>query len=227
MRKIRLLMMDDNPLLIAGVRHYLAEPFFPECQIELISCAPQTQAFLSVLEVAPPHVVLVSLQSKPQSIALARDVRTHCPHTKVILYVDVMDTALMHQALMTGIHGLISHTTTPHILQKALLAVYLGGLYYHPEAICPLIRPEVASPQHWPNTSLSRRETEILELLTQDFSREQIAHKLALSPRTVETYTYRLMDKLNIRSLVGLTRYAIAQGISPLQNCYVCSRPAS
>lgn len=226
-RKIRLLIVDENPFLIAGIRHYLTESFFPGFQVELISCPQEKTQLLAALDATAPHVALLHMPSQPKQIDLAQKILSHCPGVKVLLCTDAIDTTLMHQALMNGVHGLISQNATPQSLRKALLAVYLGGLYYQPEAICPLIRPEIPLTNPWPSISLSRRETEILELLTQDYSREQIARKLALSPRTVETYTYRLMDKLNIRSMVGLTRYAIAQGISPLQNCYICSRPAS
>jgi DNA-binding NarL/FixJ family response regulator len=118
--------------------------------------------------------------------------------------------------LDAGASGYLLKNTAARELVEALRAVMRGETYLSPKAaeVVPRDGREAAGPRF---AGLTDREREVLQLLAEGKSSKEIADALSLGTRTVETYRAQIMDKLNIRSVAGLTKYALRHGISPMQ----------
>jgi DNA-binding NarL/FixJ family response regulator len=118
-----------------------------------------------------------------------------------------------------GAKGYVFKDSPPSELVKAIETVYHGDFFFSPRASDQLLRAflrdeSVASPKA--SVRLTKREREILILIVDGMKNLQIATRLGVTERTIETYRHRLMQKLNVRSVAGLIRFAISEGITEL-----------
>lgn len=213
---IRLLVADDHPVVRAGLRTLLA----PQPDMTVVGEASDGgTAVRRALDLRPDVVVMDITMPGTSGLEATREIKLHLPETKVLVLTIHDSEDLLHRMLQAGATGYLLKETADTELAVAIRVVHRGGLFLHPAftAISPddLIHPEGPPAQEQPDSLdlLSRREKEVLRLLALGDTNREIANKLYLSVRTIETYRARLMEKLDLKSRGELVRYALRKGL--------------
>jgi DNA-binding NarL/FixJ family response regulator len=212
---IRILIVDDHGVVAEGLRHLLAA--HPD--MEVIGLADNGRdAVRSALESAPDIVLMDHAMPELNGMEAARMICDRSPATRVIMLSMYSDAVHVYRALQAGASGYIVKKSVAKEVVDAIQAVHRGGRYLSRELADVVIDHVVhRSAPDDPLARLSSRERQVLQLLAEGHSVAEIAATLSLSPKTVETYRSRMMEKLGIFELAGLVRFAIAQGVTTLE----------
>ena len=209
---IRILIVDDHGVLRAGLRALLsAEP-----DLEVVGETGDGGEVFSLASELQPDVILLDISLPGLSgIEITRRLKEVLPAVRVLILTFHEDESLLHEAIKGGAAGYIVKRAAESELIDAIRAVWRGDLYIHPIMTRALFKDLTASPvsNKTPGESLTPREIEILRLIAQGYTNRQTAEALSISVRTVESHRGNLMDKLNLRSRVGLVRYAKEHGL--------------
>jgi DNA-binding NarL/FixJ family response regulator len=212
MSEIRVALVDDHPVVLAGVRALLQSA--PE--LVLVGEATSAADGLKLICESLPDVAVIDL-SLPDfnGTELARLVLAVCPEVKLLALTVHEDRAYVQPLLQAGARGYLLKRSAAEDLVRAIRAVAAGGIYLDP-AIVDKALPEVARPKDpsraEPAPELSQRETEVLQFTAQGFSNKEIAGKLDVSVKTVETYKARAAEKLELRTRADIVRYGVSRG---------------
>jgi DNA-binding NarL/FixJ family response regulator len=213
--KIRVLIADDHGIVAEGLRKLLEA----QADMEVIALvADGREAVRRAMEDRPDVVLMDIAMPSLNGNEATRIIRERCPQTQVIMLSTYSDSVHVYRALQAGAAGYIAKKSVAKEVVDAIRMVRDGrhhlsgqlteGLIYH-------VVNKTASDD--PLTLLSSRERQVLQLLSEGHSVVGIAEKLSLSPKTVETYRARMMQKLGISDFASLIRFAIQQGVSPLE----------
>lgn len=215
-KKLYLLLVEDHPLTLLGIERFIQQANIPGFQEVSISTAASGHEALSSLTKKKFDLIILNIQlPDSDDYALARQCVQHDPHVRLVFFSAVFRSFSHSDLIKLGVRGYVHKGMPPHHLIEAILAVYYGG-FYLPDSNLKLT-PE-PSRHHQEEEfeslveSLSFRESQVLNMLSSDRTKHDIARQLGISVRTVETYRTRLMKKLNCQSLVGLVRYALEHG---------------
>jgi len=182
------LVADDHPAVLDAVSEYLHET-----GVEVVSRAVDGEEALEKLEQRKPQVALVDVRMpRLGGIELARRAARSTPGTAVILYTGYGDRALLTEALDAGVRGFVLKEAPLEDLRRAVQIVAGGGQYVDPVLAGTLA---VAAGERAPQ--LTQREREVLRLLAEGLSNEEIGKRLFISPETVRTHVRKAMEKLD------------------------------
>ncbi len=208
---IRLIIVDDHPLSREGIKALLADvDFSAEVRV-----AGSGREALERFQTDTFDIALVDINMPEMSgIELTREIKRMYPDTRVLALTMYDDHMFISQMIEAGASGYILKNINLEELLEAIQTVVKGGSYYSAdilkvisEHVLPVPDPIVAVK---PKTiHLSFREQEILNLIAKEFTNQQIARKLFISERTVETHRKNLFIKTKQKTLVGLIKYAI------------------
>lgn len=208
-RKTRLLLADDHSVLRSGLRLLLSR----QPSLEVVAEAGDGWEALDLCRQHQPDILVLDL-SMPRldGLEVLRHVQADMPWLKVLVLTMHEDPEYLRRALGAGARGYVLKRAVDAELLSAVRVVAEGGTYVYPTLATALMKahaePASRPPHSRPN--LSDRETEVLRLTALGHSQQEVGEKLGLSPRTVETYKARLMEKLGLRSRAELVRYALA-----------------
>ncbi|MDW8069781.1 MAG: response regulator transcription factor [Anaerolineae bacterium] len=211
---IRVLIADDHAVFRAGLRLLLsAQP-----DIAVVGEAGDGWQTLKQAEALRPDVILLDLTMPGmpglQTLALLRH---QVPEAKVLILTMHEDEAYLRHALVGGASGYIIKRATDEELVAAIRAVARGEIYIHPAMTRALLEDLIPAPKLLENPepweSLSEREQQVLRLVAVGHTNQEIADRLGLSVKTVETYRSRGMEKLGLRTRAQLVRYMIQKGL--------------
>jgi two-component system response regulator NreC len=163
-----------------------------------------------------PDVVLLDLSMPgPPSGEVIREVLQACPNTRVLILTMHDDVAYLASALAAGAAGYVVKKVADSELLLAIRAVHAGRTFVDlTQTLRPPSRPSAErSGAERPPKELSRREREVLRLLAQGHSNQQIADHIRLSVKTIETYRTRLREKLGLKGRAEFYRFAVESGI--------------
>jgi len=209
---LRILIADDHGVLRAGLRALLnAEP-----DIEVIGEASDGQELLKLAQQLQPDIILMDLSMpKCGGIEATRTIKEMLPKISVLVLTMHEDNELLREAIQCGAGGYVLKRAVESELINAIRAVARGDLYIHPAMTRALLPDSTSKPpsSNLAVPTLTRREHEVLGLIAQGYSNRQIASKLTISVRTVETHRANLMSKLNLGSRVELVRFAAQHGL--------------
>ena len=207
-RKARVLLVDDHPL----VRRGLAEVIMRESDLETCGEAGDVQEALREVERTQPDVVVIDLTLKSgHGLELIERLRDRHPRIKMLVSSMHDEMLFAERVLRAGAVGYITKQEPPETLLRAVRQVLRGEVYLSPRMTSRLLHGVATghSAQNDPVLSLSNREIEVYEMIGQGLTIQQIALRLHLSPKTVETHREKVKQKLNLKSSAELNRRAV------------------
>jgi DNA-binding NarL/FixJ family response regulator len=209
-KPLRLLLVDDHAIVREGLRALLAtDPRF-----EIVGEASEGESAVSAAASLHPDLVVMDV-SLPgiNGVQATRQLKADHPDTRVVALTVHEEGGYLRSLLDAGASGYVLKRSAASELLRALHVVGDGGTYLDPAMAGQLVGRLVRNAPHaGPAPLLSERESEVVRLVARGYSNKEIASKLDVSVKTVETYRYRAVEKLGLRSRADLVRYAIEQG---------------
>lgn len=210
MSPIRVLLVDDHPLLREGVKLMLGE----EKDIEVVGEADSGEVAIQLVQEVAPDVVVMDITLPDLGGAEAtRRILTTQPLLRVLALSGHDDLESARLMLDAGALGYVLKRSAGREMLRALRTVAVGGTYVD-ATLSGATSLSVSPTARRPNrvSTLSERETEVVRLTANGYTAKEMARVLGVSPRTLETYKARAMTKLNLRSRTDLVRYALRSG---------------
>jgi DNA-binding NarL/FixJ family response regulator len=207
-KKYRVMLVDDHPL----VRRGLADVIAREPDLEACGEAGDVLEAMREVERTKPDIVVIDLTLKTgHGIELIERLKARDPQLKTIVSSMHDEALFAERVLRAGAMGYISKQEPPDALVRAIRQVLHGEVYLSPRMTGRMLHQVAAgvSPQDDPVQALSNRELEVYEMIGQGLTIQQIAARLHLSPKTVETHREKLKQKLNLKSSAELNRRAV------------------
>lgn len=203
---IRLVIADDHEISRIGIRRLLS--ISPE--IEIVAEAVHGGQTVDLVKSLKPDVVLMDVMMPGISgIEAAQRIKQDVPETLVIMLSSSEDEQSVERALFAGADGYLSKEVTSQELVEAIRTVMLGERVFSRSILNRLEGKAQANAGGDMPISLTKREEEIVSLVAKGMTSQEIAKKLFISPRTVETHRARIMDKLGVNNAAGLVRFAL------------------
>jgi DNA-binding NarL/FixJ family response regulator len=203
---------DDHPIVLNGLRNLIAvEPDFA-----LVGEACSGIEALKIIRDKKPDVAIIDI-SMPElnGISLSRRVARELPSVKVLILTMHEDRAYLRQAIDAGVRGYLLKRSAAENLVRAIRAVVTGGLYVDPAIAYRLFD---STPKQGNGLKdgrmpdLTDREGDVLKLVALGYTNKEIARRLDIGVKSVETYKSRGVDKLGLKTRAELVRYASVQG---------------
>jgi DNA-binding NarL/FixJ family response regulator len=211
--KARIVLADDHPIVLDGLRALIVA----QDDLELVGEATNGLAALRIIKEQKPDLAVIDI-SMPElnGIALGRRLADESPAVKLLVLTLHEDRAYLKQALDSGIRGYVLKRTAAENLAAAIRAVLSGGVYVDPAIAGRVFQPNAknggrAGPESG-SLALTEREADVLKLVALGFTNKEIARRLDVGVKSIETYRARGSEKLDIKTRAELVRYAAAQG---------------
>lgn len=207
---LRVVIADDHTVVRQGIRGVLEEVDGLEVVAE---AADGDQALALIAEHEPDVVVLDVTMPGKTGLEVARELRDRGQDVRVLVLSMHDDPEYVLQAVRAGADGYVLKDVAPAELREAVQAVHEGREYFSAQVTHQIsvgLRQEIEAEQVRSRiASLTPREREVLLLVADGLTNREIGERLDISPRTVETHRERVMGKLRIRSVAGLTRFVV------------------
>ncbi len=211
-KKLRVLIVDDQTVLRDALKLLIDS----EADMETVALAGDAREALERARSTRPDVVVMDVSMPgPDGVEATERIRRELPRVKVLGLSVHESTTYFRQMLRAGAAGYVVKRSAARDLVRAIRAVGEGGVYTDPVILAKLVPPRsTAGARQAPHRpfDLSSREEEVLQLLAWGYTSKEIAGKLSLSAKTVETYKVRLMEKLDLRTRVDIVKFAVARG---------------
>jgi len=214
-KPVRVFIVDDHPVVRRGLCSCLAE----HPQLHVVGEAADGQEAVRRAAELRPDLMLVDINMpNMDGLQLCETLQERSPATRVVILSIHNRPDYIQRALAAGAKGYLLKDIPAEQLVQALLRIHEGEVVLSPQvtetALNQWIRRQASGTG---SARLSRREQQVLSLIARGLSNKEIADRLGVSVRTVETHRERIMAKLDLHSVAALTRYAIAQGLVPLE----------
>jgi len=212
MDKIEVLLADDHTLVRQGLKILLER----EPGIEVVAEAGDGHQALELIEENRPQVAVLDI-SMPQMNGLeaARRIAKSVPQTKVVLLSMYKSQEYIREAVRAGVWGYILKENAAGELVEAIHKVARGEYHFAPPILEAIVESARSGPSSSKLTLLTPREREVLQLIAEGHTNEEIAKLIYRSPETVRSHRASLMKKLKLHSVAELVRFAVAQGLVP------------
>ena len=210
---VRLLVADDHQILRSGLVKLLADEGFTvvaeaDNGRDAIELAVRHRPDVAILDVTMPGI---------NGVEAARRIRAEVPEVRVLALSMHADARFVTEMFQAGASGYLLKMCAFEELAGAVRTVAGGGEYVGAEIAGAALRQLAGRVPPEAADGLSDREREVLQMLAEGKSSKEIAFDLKLSTKTVDTHRRQVMEKLGFRSLAELTKYAIRQGLTPLE----------
>lgn len=213
-KQIKVLVIDDHQLIIDGLKYIMQD----EEDVLFAGGANNMEQALAFLEKHEVDVVLADISMPGHSgVEVTQKIRQNYPHIKILALTMHEDISMITRMIEAGASGYLLKRTNMKEVLEAIRVVAANNKYLGREVQTILLdnlssrNPGIENPSNHPGT-LTAREKEILNLIAREMSNEQIAEKLFISERTVETHRRNIFTKTKTKTIVGLIKYAIQQG---------------
>ncbi len=215
-RRIRILVVDDHPVVRKGISIALSrnEGF------EVVAEVGDGDSAIQAARDFAPDVILLDIDLPGRDgLSVAQVLRSELPDIKVVILSMFTSEGYIMQALKSGVQGCVPKQSSLEEVARAVQSVSDGDVYFSEGVARVALGRMVRNGHTVPSPEdLTQREREVLVQIAEGFSNKEIASALNLGVRTVETHRDRLMRKLGIHSVAGLTKFAIRHGLSALGN---------
>jgi DNA-binding NarL/FixJ family response regulator len=209
-KRIRVLLVDDHPM----VRERLADVINHEADLMVSGEAEDRHGAIEAILAQPPDLVIVDLKLKnSDGLELIKDIRARWPKMR-ILVVSMHDESLYaERVIRAGASGYITKQEATRKILLAIRRVLTGSIYLNEKIASRLISRLMTNadqPTATPAESLADREFQVFELIGRGLNTHDIAHRLHIAVKTVETYRARIKQKLSLKDASELLQLAIA-----------------
>jgi DNA-binding NarL/FixJ family response regulator len=203
----RILIVDDHPIVRQGLTQLIAQA----SDLEVCGEASNAAAAVLAIDELDPDVAVVDLMLKESSgIELIKDIKSRRPDVR-ILVISMHDEAVYaERALRAGAHGYIMKEEATHKVLTALRRVLAGDVYVSTEMVARILRRMVGGSPGDGIDRLSDRELEVFQWIGRGFTVGEIADKLKVSPKTIESYRTHIKEKLGLASANDVPRIAVS-----------------
>jgi DNA-binding NarL/FixJ family response regulator len=207
----KILLVDDHQMFIDGIKSILHK----QSTFQVVAEALDGNLALKIIENQEIDIVISDISMpKMSGIELTKIIKAKYPEIKVIVVSMHNDRAVVSEILMAEAEGYILKNLGKKELLAALTKVADNGTFYSNDVLKVMMQTvKIERRQIEEIKQLTERETEILKLIVEEFSSDQIAEKLFISKRTVDTHRTNILNKTNSKTLVGLIKYAVKNGI--------------
>ncbi|MCC6189608.1 MAG: response regulator transcription factor [Anaerolineales bacterium] len=217
MNRIRIVLADDHPVVRHGVRGLLqAEPEFV-----VVGEATDGLETVQLVEKLQPEVLVVDLMIPGvNGLEVIRQIRQRLPLIRIVVLSMHANEPYVLEALRNGAAGYVLKDSSAGDLVLAVRQVLAGQRYLSPplsERAVEAYLQRSRETSFDPYDALTEREREVLHLAAEGLSNPDVAARLSISPRTVETHRANLMRKLGLKTQTDLIRYALKRGILPME----------
>lgn len=215
-KPIRVLLADDHALVREGIRHVLSDA--PDFEV-VGEASRGAEALELARELAPDVIVLDISMPEGSGLDITPRLREVVPGTRVLILSIHDHEEYVLQSVRAGAHGYLRKDSSPTELRDAIRAVHQGGTFFSAPVAQQLgaaLRGEGAATVMANRLGLlTARERDVLTGIASGATNKDMAAQLGISTRTVESHRESLMRKLDIRTVAGLTRFAVDSGLLP------------
>ena len=211
--KIRIVLADDHPIVLDGLRNLIRA----ESDLELVGEATSGLSALKIIREQRPDVAVLDI-SMPElnGIVLSRRLAGEMPALRLLVLTLHEDRAYLNQALEAGVRGYVLKRSAVENLVQAIRAVLVGGLYIDPAIVGRVFESKQINKRLAARKSvapaLTDREADVLKMAALGFTNKEIASRLDVGVKSIETYKARGLEKLGLKTRAELVRYASGQG---------------
>jgi DNA-binding NarL/FixJ family response regulator len=215
---IRIILADDHKLMRDGL-HALLER---EKGLDVIATAENGRVAVQLTRKLSPHVVVMDV-SMPEmnGIDAARQILSEMPETKIVALSMHSDRRFVEGMLRAGVSSYVLKDSPIEELSYAIRAVMDNRAYFSQEIAQTVVKgylSKLDASEEAVAPLLTPREREVLQLIAEGKKTKEVAGSLNVSVKTIETHRRQIMEKLNLRSIAQLTKFAIREGLTTLEN---------
>ena len=205
MNKIRILLADDHPLIRAGFKSMLDK----NERFEIVGEAENGKELLELAETIQPDIILADINMPVMNGLDAIEILAgNHPLIKYIILTMHEEREYIVRALKVGASGYLLKSIERPDLERAIIAIYEGGKYFSP-IITNILAESFSKPEPVEQGEITPREKEVLELVAKGNSTKQVADKLGISVRTVESHRINMLKKMKVSNTAELIKKAI------------------
>lgn len=207
---IKIILIDDHEIVRTGLRMVIDKM----SGIQILAEGQNGQEAIDLVRIHKPDVVLMDVNMPVISgVEATRRISQHMSETKVIILTVHTENPFPAQLLEAGASGYLTKGCAAEELEKAIKQVVTVGRYIESEIAQKMAMSMFPGTESSLIDDLSSREMEVMMLLAQGKRPKDIAESLILSPKTVATYKYRILEKLNLENTIELAHFAIRHGV--------------
>lgn len=211
---IRVLLVDDHVVMVEGLRALIEA----QQDLAVVGCVTNGRdALQQIPELLPDVVVMDIAMPELNGIEATRLICERTPGTRVVILSMHANQEYVQRSLQAGARGYVLKKNAADEVLTAIRSVYSGHSYLSQQIADNVIDEYLRGGREHPLDVLSSRERQVLQLLVESRTTAVIAETLSLSPKTVETYRTRIMQKLDIGDIASLVKFAIQHGITTLE----------
>ena len=209
----RIILADDHRVLVEGIANLIEE----QEDLKVVGKAHHGEELLALLQREAADVVILDINMPGKSgMDICQTLRSTYPKLQILVLSMHQDAYHVQNMLEKGANGYITKNSTHHEMLLAIRTVASGETYLNAEAR-QAQESSISSPNNQEESTftlkLSNREKEVLRLIVEEYTTQEIASELFISIKTVETHRRNLLSKLNARNTAGLVRIAVEQGL--------------
>ena len=216
---IKVFIIGDHAVVTDGLRILLEG----EAGIKVAGNAPNRPDTLRLISDGCPDITVVVVAAEVgEDIRRLEGIRKACPSTQIVMVVEKLTPEDISRSLRAGANGLVLAESASSEIANAIRTVYRRERRYLSQKLTASLVSDCLgkskiSLSNGPLSRLSVHEREVFQLVAEGKTSKEIAEILSLSAKTINTYRYRIMEKLGISDIPGLVRFAIQNGLTPLQ----------
>lgn len=213
---IRILIADDHAVVREGLRALIAS----EPGMDVVGeAADGVEAVMGARTLQPDVILLDLLMPRKNGIEAIGEIKQENPEARILVLTSFAEDDKVFPAIKAGALGYLLKDSSPEELLQAIRDTYQGESSLHPAIARKLIR-ELNRPSDLPPAEepLTEREVEVLKLVAQGLSNQEIAKKLVIGERTVRTHVSHILDKLHLANRTQAALYAFREGLTGLDS---------
>jgi DNA-binding NarL/FixJ family response regulator len=205
---IRVMLADDHQILLDGLRRLIDSTG----DMKVVTTATDAASAIAAVQEHRPDVLVLDISMPGGGLEVARRLREMALPTKIVILTMFAEDRYVMEAVRLGAAGYVLKRSADRELLEAIRAVAAGEAYLTPAAVRLLLATQ-QSDNSRAEPTLSPREREVLRFTARGFSNLEIAERLFVSPKTVDTYRSRIMAKLDLHRRSELVEYALGHGL--------------